>query len=160
MNNSETLIMPPAQSTIASEVDALFYFILYASIFMFLLVIGVTAFLLIKYRKRGRSELTDGKDHKTNGIDRLFSQHVAQSAHAQQQGRQRQQVGEDYPLHDGKLGVQVAHQRWQSNIDDAAIYCRQKDAHGHGSHDVPFSAVVDLLFSHAPPSARVGQAVA
>jgi len=63
MGENESLIMPPANSTIAGEVDALFYFILYASIVMFALVIAVTAYFLIKYRRKGKIELTSGVDH-------------------------------------------------------------------------------------------------
>jgi cytochrome c oxidase subunit II len=63
MGGKESLIMPAANSTIAGDVDALFYFILYASIIVFFLVIAVTAYFLIRYRRKGKNELTSGVDH-------------------------------------------------------------------------------------------------
>ena len=63
MGEKESLIMPAANSTIAGEVDALFYFILYASIIIFAIVVAVTAYFLIRYRRRGKNELTSGVDH-------------------------------------------------------------------------------------------------
>lgn len=63
MGEKESIIMPAANSTIAGEVDALFYFILYASIIIFLLVVAVSGYFLIKYRRKGKAELTSGVDH-------------------------------------------------------------------------------------------------
>jgi len=63
MNEKESLIMPAANSTIAGEVDALFYFILYASVVVFAIVVAVTAYFLVRYRRRGKNELTSGVDH-------------------------------------------------------------------------------------------------
>lgn len=63
MDTTGTLWMPPAHSTISSEVDSLFYFILYASIAMFILVVGLTAFFAIRYRRKTRSGTTYGVDH-------------------------------------------------------------------------------------------------
>ena len=63
MGEKESLIMPAANSTIAGEVDALFYFILYASIVIFFLVVAITGYFLIRYRRKGKAELTSGVDH-------------------------------------------------------------------------------------------------
>ena len=63
MGDSGSLYMPPANSTIASEVDALFYFIYYTAIVFFVLVISFTAFFVFKYRRRGEKQLTSGVDH-------------------------------------------------------------------------------------------------
>ena len=57
--------MPPANSTIANEVDALFYFIFYTSIVFFVLVISLTAYFIIRYRRRGAVERTSGVSHNT-----------------------------------------------------------------------------------------------
>lgn len=65
MGESGSLHMPPANSTIASEVDALFYFIFYTAIVLFVLVVSFTAFFIIKYRRRGEQELTSGVSHNT-----------------------------------------------------------------------------------------------
>ncbi|TFH02275.1 MAG: cytochrome c oxidase subunit II [Calditrichales bacterium] len=63
MGNSGTFHMPPANSTIAGDVDALFYFIFYVSIALFLIVIAFTTYFVFKYRRRGEQQLTSGLDH-------------------------------------------------------------------------------------------------
>ncbi len=65
MDTTGTFWMPPANSTIASEVDALFYFILYASIIIFALVVGLSAYFAIKYKRRDGVEAINSKglDH-------------------------------------------------------------------------------------------------
>jgi len=65
MGESGSLLMPPANSTIASEVDALFYFIFYTAIVFFVLVMSSTAYFIIKYRRRGERKLTSGVAHNT-----------------------------------------------------------------------------------------------
>jgi cytochrome c oxidase subunit 2 len=65
MGESGSLHMPPANSTIASEVDALFYFIFYTAIVLFVIVMSFTAYFIIKYRRRGERELTSGVAHNT-----------------------------------------------------------------------------------------------
>ena len=63
MNEGGTIFMPPANSTIAGEVDALFYFIYYTALVMFAIVIAGTAFFILKYRHKGKKSLTSGIDH-------------------------------------------------------------------------------------------------
>jgi cytochrome c oxidase subunit 2 len=63
MDTSATLIMPPASSTLAGDVDWLFYLILYISIFFFVLVIGAATYFTIKYRRRGDTAPSSQKDH-------------------------------------------------------------------------------------------------
>ena len=58
MGESGNLYLPPANSTIANEVDALFYFIFYSSLILFLIVISFTGYFIIKYRRRGELNLT------------------------------------------------------------------------------------------------------
>ncbi len=65
MGDSGSLYMPPANSTIASEVDALFYFIYYTAIVLFVLVISSTAYFIFKYRRKGEKQLTSGVAHNT-----------------------------------------------------------------------------------------------
>lgn len=55
--------MPPGQSTIAPEVDALFNFILYSGIVFFIIVVVGIIFFVTRYRRRGEEELTSGKAH-------------------------------------------------------------------------------------------------
>jgi cytochrome c oxidase subunit 2 len=66
MNATDTAAsawLPSASSTIASDVDSLFNFILYAGTAMLLIVtLGVVIFS-IRYRRRGKAGLTHGKDH-------------------------------------------------------------------------------------------------
>ena len=65
MEESGTLYLPPPGSTLAGEVDALFYFIFYASLVLFILVMSATAWFIFRYRRRGREELTSGVAHNT-----------------------------------------------------------------------------------------------
>ncbi len=55
--------MPPGQSTIAPEVDALFNFILVVSIILFLVVSSGIVYFVWRYRRRGKEELTTGTSH-------------------------------------------------------------------------------------------------
>lgn len=63
MEDKGTLFMPPASSTIAGEVDALFYFIFYASVILFALVMASAIYFVVRYRRRGEKQLTSGVDH-------------------------------------------------------------------------------------------------
>ena len=64
MDTTGSIWMPPEHSTIAGDVDALFYFILYASIAMFIIVVGATAFFAVRYRRRSEKHgVTSGLDH-------------------------------------------------------------------------------------------------
>lgn len=61
----KTLWMPPQQSTVASDVDALFYFIYDSSVVIFLIVIALSAYWAIRYRRGKVDHLTDPNDHNT-----------------------------------------------------------------------------------------------
>jgi cytochrome c oxidase subunit 2 len=63
MDTTGTLFMPPGQSTIAPEVDALFNFILYSSIVLFIIVVSGMGYFVMRYRRRGKEELTSGTAH-------------------------------------------------------------------------------------------------
>lgn len=63
MDTTGSLFLPPGQSTIAGEVDSLFYFILYTSIILFILVVGLSAYFAIRYRRKEDDGLTSGLDH-------------------------------------------------------------------------------------------------
>ena len=56
--------MPSSSSTLSGEVDALFYFIFYASVILFVIVVGAAAFFVLRFRRRER-ELTVGISHNT-----------------------------------------------------------------------------------------------
>lgn len=58
MNDSGTLFLPPASSTIAPEVDALFQFILVTSIVFFIIVVFGAFYFAYRYRRRGKKEFT------------------------------------------------------------------------------------------------------
>lgn len=60
-----TLFLPPQSSTIAGEVDALFNFVLYASIVFFLIVVLGAAYFVFRYRKRGQDQLDTAPSHNT-----------------------------------------------------------------------------------------------
>ncbi len=64
MDTTGTFWLPEGSSTIAGDVDALFYFILWASVFFFLLVVGLSVYFVIRYRrKEGREEATSHVDY-------------------------------------------------------------------------------------------------
>jgi len=67
MDTTLTGLLPPEGSTIAPEVDALFHFLLIASIFFLVLIYGLIIFFVIKYRRRkGEEEVKrDVPSHNT-----------------------------------------------------------------------------------------------
>jgi cytochrome c oxidase subunit 2 len=66
MDTSATYFLPPGASTMAPEVDALFYFIVYGCIFFFAIVTFLLVFFSLRYRKRaGDAGPTYGKAHNT-----------------------------------------------------------------------------------------------
>jgi len=65
MDPNGTLFFPGQSSTIASEVDLLFHFVLYLSIFFFALVTGGSFYFAFKYRKKGKDKFTPGISHNT-----------------------------------------------------------------------------------------------
>ena len=62
---AQTAWLPKQTSTIASEVDALFYFILYWVIFFFVLVTVGVVYFGWKYHDKRKKGLTDALDHNT-----------------------------------------------------------------------------------------------
>ena len=62
MDTTGTLFFPPGGSTLAADVDALFYFIYYASAVIFAVVMAATIWFVFRYRRR-KIEKTDSKDH-------------------------------------------------------------------------------------------------
>jgi len=62
---AQTVWLPAQASTIASEVDSLFYFILYWTIFFLFLVTFVTFYFSWKYRDLKKKGLTSSFDHNT-----------------------------------------------------------------------------------------------
>ncbi len=65
MDTTASLILPPESSTIAGEVDALFYFILYTGIFLFAVVTLASLYFILKYRRRAKVTTTSGVAHNT-----------------------------------------------------------------------------------------------
>jgi len=63
MDTTGTIFLPPGQSTISGEVDSLFYFILYMSIFFFVLVVALSIYFAIRYRRKGELTKTSGATH-------------------------------------------------------------------------------------------------
>lgn len=58
-----TFFFLPQSSTISSDVDALFHFILYSSIVFFLIIVLGALFFVFRYRKRAELELSEGSSH-------------------------------------------------------------------------------------------------
>lgn len=65
MENSGTFWLPRAASTYAADVDGLFYFIFWTSVVIFALVVFGLIYLSIRYKKRGKTELTASISHNT-----------------------------------------------------------------------------------------------
>jgi cytochrome c oxidase subunit 2 len=63
MDTSAAPWLPSPASTSAADVDALFAFILYASIAFFLIVAAGVVVFVWRYRRRGSAGLTSDKDH-------------------------------------------------------------------------------------------------
>lgn len=62
--NKQSFLLPNQGSTIAQDVDTLFYFILIASIVIFAIVVAGLIFFTIRYRRQSaQPEKTYGKDH-------------------------------------------------------------------------------------------------
>ena len=65
MDTTSTFWLPGQYSTIASDVDGLFYFIYWCSVFLLALVTAAMTFFVIRYRRRGQVGLTSGFTHNT-----------------------------------------------------------------------------------------------
>ncbi len=65
MDSTGTFWLPPEGSTLAANVDSLFYFIFYAAAVFFFVVTILSIFFAIRYRRRGKRELTPGISHNT-----------------------------------------------------------------------------------------------
>ena len=74
MDTTGTLFLPPGRSTLAGEVDALFYFMVYASIVLFGIVLFGIIFFGLRYRHRAGVEETTTADlsHSTK-LELLWS---------------------------------------------------------------------------------------
>jgi cytochrome c oxidase subunit 2 len=57
--------MPPQISTVAHNVDSLFNFILWISVFFFLLIVAVMVFFVIRYRRREGLDAAESASHNT-----------------------------------------------------------------------------------------------
>ncbi len=72
MDPKGTLFLPGQNSILAPEVDGLFYFILYFSIFFFVLVVGGTFYFAWKYRQKGERKFT-ANIHGNNALEILWT---------------------------------------------------------------------------------------
>lgn len=65
MNEKSTFYMPEAASNVAQEVDRLYYFIHWVSVFFFILVVALMTYFVIRYRRRSDTETTPDYSHNT-----------------------------------------------------------------------------------------------
>lgn len=65
MDSTGTFWLPPSSSTMSGNVDSLFYFIFWISVALFALVTLTSLYFAIRYRHRGKRELTSGVAHNT-----------------------------------------------------------------------------------------------
>jgi len=56
MEDKGTLWLPEAASTVAGEIDGLFYFVYWVSVVLFVLVVGVMVYFAVKYRRRSQAD--------------------------------------------------------------------------------------------------------
>ncbi len=63
MDTTGTLFMPPGESTVAPQVDALFNFILTVAAIFFVVVVVIMVYFVWRYRRRGKEELTYGRQY-------------------------------------------------------------------------------------------------
>ena len=63
MNENGTFWMPPQNSSVAADMDTLFYFIYWWSVFFFIGVVGLTIYFYIKYRRKGEVTFTPDTSH-------------------------------------------------------------------------------------------------
>lgn len=63
MNLSISSWLPPRSSTVASDYDALFNFILTVGLIFFAAVVITMVFFVVKFRRKGKAGKTSGKDH-------------------------------------------------------------------------------------------------
>lgn len=62
-DNSGTLWMPPQNSTIAADIDFMYYYIYWVCVFFFFLITGIILYFCVKYRRKGKAGLTPGITH-------------------------------------------------------------------------------------------------
>jgi cytochrome c oxidase subunit 2 len=65
MNDTGTLQLPPQASTVAPDVDALYYFIFWGCTAFFVLIVGLAAFFAVKYRRRPGDTYRPSPSHNT-----------------------------------------------------------------------------------------------
>ncbi len=61
----KTFLMPAQKSTLAGDVDALFYFVYWVSLFFFMLILGLLILFLVKYHRRDGREPEPSAQHST-----------------------------------------------------------------------------------------------
>ena len=65
MNGNGTIQMPPQASTIAGDVDALYYFIFWGCAFFFVLIVGLSLFFILRYRRGPHRRMRPRAYHNT-----------------------------------------------------------------------------------------------
>lgn len=66
MDKLGSLFLPPAKSTVAGDVDALFSFITGTSLIIFIGILVAMAYFIFKYRRRSEHDVTSLNDHNTS----------------------------------------------------------------------------------------------
>jgi len=65
--------MPEQGSTYASEVDSIFYFIFWVSLFFFVLVVGLMILFVLRYRRRAENEAVALSPHHSTRLEMTWS---------------------------------------------------------------------------------------
>ncbi|GJM43416.1 MAG: cytochrome c oxidase subunit 2 [Gemmatimonadota bacterium] len=70
---AKTFWMPEQRSTFASDVDALFYGVLWICVFFFLLIVAMAAFFIVKYRRTDARPRAEKSSHHNTTLEVVWS---------------------------------------------------------------------------------------
>jgi len=68
-----TFWLPESQSTFATGMDSLFYFIFWLCVFFFVLILGMAVVFLVKYRRRGDEVIVQESAHHNTFLEMIWS---------------------------------------------------------------------------------------
>ena len=66
------------------------------------------------------------EDNLSGQEDYLLAPEISQPPHGHEESRDRQQIGENHPLHGHESGIKLLSQDGQGQVDNAAVQVTQK----------------------------------
>ena len=88
-----------------------------------------------------REQRTDAEDHRADDEHAAVAVHVAEPAADDQERRERQRVAGDDPLEAREVGVELAQDRRNRDVQDGVVEHRDGDRHDHDRGREPASRV-------------------